>query len=136
MPVFVDTNVWYYAITGGDSAFRSRADALLTSLPRPTINGQVLRELGRILLQKARCDEDTVRQVITDLFQTCLVAPDAESTFILAGQLRRAHTFSYWDSLIVAAALDAGCDTLYSEDMQHGQVVEGRLRLVNPFVGV
>ncbi len=40
------------------------------------------------------------------------------------------------DSLIVAAALDAGCDTLYSEDMQHSQVVEDRLRLVNPFVGV
>ena len=42
---------------------------------------------------------------------------------------------SHWDSLIVAAALAAGCDTLYSEDMQDGQVFEGRLTLKNPFVG-
>ena len=74
--------------------------------------------------------------VLHALYLSCRVLPDAEEAFALASALRTNHRFSYWDSLIVAAALDAGCDTLYSEDMQHGQVVEGRLRLVNPFVGV
>ena len=41
--------------------------------------------------------------------------------------------FSHWDSLIVATALEAGCDTLYSEDMQHGQLIDNRLTVINPF---
>jgi len=48
--------------------------------------------------------------------------------------LRQQHTFSYWDSLIVAAALDAGCDMLFSEDMQHGQTIDGRLTIISPLV--
>jgi len=41
---------------------------------------------------------------------------------------------SYWDALIVATALLSGCDTLYSEDLQHGQVFEGRVTILNPFI--
>lgn len=74
--------------------------------------------------------------VLRAMHRSCRVVPDSEETFALASLLRKKRAFSYWDSLIVAAALDAGCDTLYSEDMQHGQLVEGRLRLVNPFVGL
>ncbi|WP_249028064.1 hypothetical protein [Methylovulum psychrotolerans] len=48
--------------------------------------------------------------------------------------LTRRHQLSHWDSLIVAAALLAGCEILYSQDMQHGQVFDGQLKVVNPFV--
>jgi predicted nucleic acid-binding protein len=44
------------------------------------------------------------------------------------------YSFSWYDSLIVAAALEVGCDTIYSEDMQNGQEIEGRLHIINPFV--
>ncbi len=44
------------------------------------------------------------------------------------------YQLSHWDSLIVAAALRANCDTLYSEDMQHGQLIDGRLTVINPFI--
>jgi len=48
--------------------------------------------------------------------------------------LRRRYSLSYWDSTIVAAALNSGAEVLYSEDMQHGLTVEGRLEIRNPFV--
>ena len=48
--------------------------------------------------------------------------------------VRSAHGFSYWDSLILAAALEAGCSTLYSEDMQHGQIVDESLTILNPLI--
>jgi predicted nucleic acid-binding protein len=51
-----------------------------------------------------------------------------------ASRLRTQHQFSYWDSLIVAAALEAGCSVLYSEDMQDGQVIDGRLSIRNPLI--
>lgn len=43
------------------------------------------------------------------------------------------HGFSHWDSLIIASALEAGCTTLYSEDLQNGQVINGKLKIQNPF---
>ena len=50
-----------------------------------------------------------------------------------ANDLRSKHNFSYWDSLIVASALENACEVLYTEDLQDGHVIEGRLRIVNPF---
>jgi predicted nucleic acid-binding protein len=55
-------------------------------------------------------------------------------TIHTALDIRERYSFPWYDSLIVATALEAGCDTLYSEDMQNGQEIEGRLRIINPFV--
>jgi predicted nucleic acid-binding protein len=51
-----------------------------------------------------------------------------------AFRLRSKYAISFWDSLIVASALDNGCKLLYSEDMQHGQVIEKKLNIMNPFI--
>ena len=66
-------------------------------------------------------------------YQNCEVVTSNVEQFLLASQLRQDGGFSYWDSLIVAAAIDTGCSTLYSEDMQHGRVLLGQLTIVNPF---
>jgi predicted nucleic acid-binding protein len=52
----------------------------------------------------------------------------------LAKQIIWRYDFQLFDSIIVASALEAGCETLYSEDMQHNMMVEGRLKIVNPFL--
>lgn len=135
MPAFVDTNVWVYALTTADQPRQQLAAALLHSLDAPWINGQVLRELGRVLLQKHGIEEAAFRQIVPVMMQSCRMAVDRTATILLASDLRDRYKLAYWDSLIVAAALDAGCDTLYSEDMQHGQVIENRLTVLNPFVG-
>jgi len=57
-----------------------------------------------------------------------------EATIDQAATLAIRHQLSHWDALIVAAAVLAGCETLYSEDLQDGQVFEGRLTVVNPFL--
>mgnify|MGYP001002970320 FL=1 len=74
------------------------------------------------------------QELIPVILSSCRMAQDTTNTLLLASDLRERYKFAYWDSLIVAAALDAGCDTLYTEDMQHKQVIDGRLRLINPFV--
>ncbi|MBF0624434.1 MAG: hypothetical protein HQL82_06460 [Magnetococcales bacterium] len=61
------------------------------------------------------------------------MVPDTLETFLCASRLREAHSFNYWDSLIVAAALEAGCITLATEDLQHGRVIDGVLTILNPF---
>ena len=134
VPAFVDTNVWVYALTTTDKPRQRQAEELLRSLDTPCINGQVLRELGRVLLQKQGIGEAAFRELIPVILSSCRLAQDTTSTLLLASDLRERYKFAYWDSLIVAAAVDAGCNTLYTEDMQHKQVIEGRLTLINPFV--
>jgi predicted nucleic acid-binding protein len=62
------------------------------------------------------------------------VLPLDEATLDLAATLAIRHQLSHWDALIVASALLARCDTLYSEDLQHGQVFDEQLTVVNPFL--
>jgi predicted nucleic acid-binding protein len=61
------------------------------------------------------------------------VIPIDQDQLLLASTLRSSLDLSYWDSLIVVSALSAGCETLYTEDLQHGQVIQERLGIINPF---
>lgn len=133
VPVFVDTNVWVYALTTVDKARQRKAQTILRSFDNHWINGQVLREFGRVMLQKQGINETLFKHLVSVIISACRLMPDTIHTILLASDLRSDYHLSYWDSLIVAAALDAGCDTLYTEDMQHGQIIEGRLTLINPF---
>ena len=135
--VFVDSNIWLYAMAQSDDApgdIRStKAKAFLLSLPRPWVNSQVIREVCCNLRKKSCADEAAIKSYVLAWYQNCEVVTSNVEQFLLASQLRQDGGFSYWDSLIVAAALDAGCTTLYSEDMQHGRVLLGQLTIVNPF---
>lgn len=137
--VFVDSNVWLYALFSRKSEEfdlrHQRATDLLEQLARPAINSQVVREVCSNLIKKADTPELPIRKLVAGWYSDCEIIHSNPTQFLLASQLREKNTFSYWDSLIVAAALEAGCTTLYSEDMQHGQQVQGLLTIVNPFFG-
>ena len=75
-----------------------------------------------------------IRKLIFTLEAMCRVEIISLVTIHTALKVRERYSFSWYDSLIVAAALEAGCDILYSEDMQNSQLIDGRLRIVNPFV--
>lgn len=130
---WVDTNIWFYALNAGDEAKRLAANRLLDSLERPVINSQVIRELCLNLLKKSSYDEAAIQELIRSFYRDCHVVPENANVFLRASELRQHHSFSYWDSLIVGAALEAGCEILYSEDMQHGQIING-LKIVNPLM--
>ena len=140
MPVaeFVDSNIWLYALLTPDArlpdARQQRARQFIDRLQRPVINSQVVREVCVNLLKKSALDEPGLQRWISEWYPACKLHPDSEAQHLLASQLRQSLALSFWDSLIVAAALDAGCTTLYSEDMQHGQRIEGRLSIVNPLL--
>jgi predicted nucleic acid-binding protein len=135
---FVDTNIWLYALTANDGAAIDKRHLLafdfLGQLAYPVLNSQVMRETCSNLIKKSRFPEERIQRLIRAWYQDCEIHPSNAAQHLLASDLRERHSFSYWDSLIVAASLDAGCSTLYSEDMQHGREVEGQLTIINPFV--
>jgi predicted nucleic acid-binding protein len=78
--------------------------------------------------------ETEVIQLIEDLYRRCEVREMTCSAHYQASRLRSLHGFSFWDSLIVSAALASGCHTLLTEDMQHSQWIEERLQILNPLL--
>jgi predicted nucleic acid-binding protein len=135
---FFDTNVLVYAVDRDSPAKRTVAQALVASaLTRQTgvISFQVVQETLQALTRKSRVvasaedAQDFLVKVLTPLWK---VHP---STTIYARALRiqSGQGFSFYDSLIVAAALDSGCKRLLTEDLQHGQRIDG-LHIENPFL--
>jgi predicted nucleic acid-binding protein len=133
--IFVDTNIWLYALVPNvDDPRHVRAAEFVLGLTRPWINSQVIREASSNLLKKTDIAESRLRGIIRDWYRHCEIHHSNAAQHLLASEVRERYSLSYWDSLIVAAALDAGCTVLASEDMQHGLTIDGRLTITNPFV--
>jgi len=129
-PDFLDTNVLVYAFTS-ESDKRRTAEALLGA--RPQISVQGLNELVNVLSRKRALAWPTVEAVAATVAQLCEVRPQSLATHTLARQLAARYRCSWWDSLQLASALEAGATTFWSEDLQHDLLVEQRLRVCNPF---
>ena len=85
------------------------------------------------LLRKAKRSEAEIREIICSFCSQHVVIDVDPDLLLDASELRTRYGFSYWDSVVVAAALSAGATVLVSEDMHDGLVVLERLRIVNPF---
>ena|SRR5208283_2644654 len=130
-PPFFDTNVVLYAFTpSGDKTLT--AERIL--LEGGVVSVQVLNELTSVSRSKFKMNWSEVGLVIQG---TTIMCPDPKAltfeTFLEARRISEQYGFSIWDGLILASALGAGCTTLYTEDLQHGQVVDG-VRIENPFL--
>jgi predicted nucleic acid-binding protein len=126
---FFDTNVLLYLLSD-DAAKADRAERLL--LGRGIISVQVLNEFAAAALGKFAMALLEVRVVLAVIRAACSVRQLDVETHELGLEIAERYRFSVYDSMIVAAALRAGCTTLYSEDFQHGQKIN-RLTVVNPF---
>ena len=129
---FLDTNVVVYLYSGDEPEKRASALALI-ECNDSVVSTQVLSELANTLSRKFRLSFDIVAQAVTEVRDACTVVPVMPDTIMQALALAQKYRYSYYDSLILAAALSAGCDTLATEDMQHGQVIEAMLAIRNPF---
>ena len=127
---FVDSNVLLY-LTDNKSPKNIRAKELIAS--RPTISVQVVFECLNVCLRKLKLPKEMSIAFAKYLFKTCHITGEENETGIFALELFSRYSLQVYDSKIVAAAFDAGCKTLYSEDMQDGLVIENALTIVNPF---
>ena len=95
---------------------------------------QVLNELYSVLTRKKFKTKEEAEIIIKDLIDSYKIYCVDEQCIKRAIALNIQYRFSYWDSLIIAAALEVGCTTLYSEDLQHNQLIEDTLTILNPFL--
>jgi predicted nucleic acid-binding protein len=132
---FLDTNVLVYSDDPRNPAKQAKALNLIKDHLRMrtgVVSLQVLQEYFVTATGKLRLDPGLAKQRV-EVFASFHVAEPAVGDILAAIDLHRLHGFSYWDALVLRMAGQSGCRVLLTEDMQHGQVIDG-VRIVNPFL--
>lgn len=137
MRVFFDTNILVYLFDADAADKKNLARASFEAAATAgqlVLSTQVLQEFYVAVTRKLAVplDAETAEVVVRNLSALPLIGIDAEKILAAIGRSRRMQ-FSFWDALIIEAALAAGADRLLTEDLQHGQVIDG-LRVENPFL--
>jgi predicted nucleic acid-binding protein len=127
---FFDTNVLVY-IASGDLVKADRAEAIIGD--GGVISVQVLNELTNVARRKMRMAWPDTRAFLSMLRGLLIVQPITIETHETGLALAERYNLSTYDAMIAASALQAGCDTIWSEDMQHGIELIESLRIINPF---
>lgn len=127
---FFDTNVLVY-LASADAAKADQAEAAVAA--GGAISVQVLNELANVARRKMRMSWPETHALLGMLRGLLTVHPLTLQIHELALALAERYGWSTYDAMIVASALDAGCDRLWSEDMQHGMTLDEGVRIVSPF---
>jgi len=132
--IFIDTNVLIYSFSEDEPQKQKVAVELIDSVATDAIiSSQVINELANVFLKKFKLSTEQVEDALLELDSLLRIVSFDISTQIKALRLKQRYNLQYFDSLIVATALENRCNILYSEDMQNGLIVDERLKIVNPF---
>jgi predicted nucleic acid-binding protein len=133
--IFVDTNLWIYFFPQNPVAKGERIAEIITDRPSLVIiSTQVLGELYNVLTRKNIYSRSDAQAIVIGLTSTFPIIAIDTPKVIQALAINNRYGYSYWDSLIIATALASDCSILYSEDMQHDQLIENKLRIINPLL--
>lgn len=130
---FADSNIVLY-LASADVRKSQVSDGLLRADATCIVSVQVLNEITNVLRRKYRFSWDETRIFLDMIRSACEVVNFSIEDHMLGLDLAERYGFSIYDSMIVASALQSGCDILYSEDMQHRQSIDGVLTIVNPYL--
>ena len=131
--IFFDTNVILYSYSHINDNKNIVAKELIRNY-YGVISTQVLQEMCNVLIKKFRLDEHSIFKTLTELNKNFKVEINRSQTINSALQIHFKYDFSYYDSLIIASALQNECSILYSEDLHHNQKIEKTLTIINPFI--
>ena len=133
---FVDTNIWLYAFISGSDAGKSNVARQLLQENEGSllVSSQVINEVCVNLLKKVHIPEAEIRELIRSFYRRYPVVFVDQSVQIGASELRGRFSLSFWDSLILAAAIHGGATIVYSEDLQADLEVNEHLTVRNPFM--
>jgi predicted nucleic acid-binding protein len=129
--VFIDTNILLYLLSANNEK-ADRAEIIVQS--GGLISVQVLNEIANVALRKLAMSWIEINEVLALIRSVCPTAPLTIETHDKGRLVAERYRLSVYDAMIVAAALLGGCETLYSEDMHNGLLIDHQLRICNPFI--
>jgi predicted nucleic acid-binding protein len=133
--IFLDTNLWVYFFSKNPLEKSEKVQKIIESHPENLlISTQVLGELYNVLTRKKLASKPEVEAIVLKLITSFIILDIDTAKVIQALEISSLYGYTYWDSLILATALLSNCTILYSEDMQHNQLIKNKVRIVNPFI--
>lgn len=130
MRAFLDTNVLLYLLSGDDAKANCAEQVVAGG---GIISVQVLNEFTSVATRKLVMSIDEVMEVLSIVRRACKVVSLTAESHDVACTLVRKYGYHIYDASILATALLSGCDLIYSEDMQEGQLINGKMAIHNPF---
>lgn len=128
---FIDTNVLIYAVAQNDPR-NDLAEELLAK--GCAVSVQVLNEFVSVARRKLKMSWKEVDDTLSAIRALCSpVLPITIDTHDVALHIAQTYGYEIYDALVLAAALEGGCTTLFSEDLHHGHIIDGKLTIRNPF---
>lgn len=133
-PSFFDANVWLYAIIDSQDPQKAAvAKQLIGNTTNISVSMQTINEVCVNIIKNKFLSEEALRELIDSFYIHYQVIDISRGIIRKGSELRERYTLSYWDSLVIAAALAHGCYQLFSEDMQDGLQIDNQLSIINPF---
>lgn len=132
--VFLDTNIIIYSYSSTEPEKQAIACKLIAE-EKTYISTQVLTELCNTITKKLKQSYSVAADAIHECIENNSVFVNTPQTIENATKIAERYGFSFYDSLIISAAINAGCNLLYSEDLHHNQMIEKKLKIINPFIG-
>ena len=132
--VFLDRNIVIYSYSEDEPEKQEIANDILEQYNNQIIiSNQVINELSNTLFRKFKLNADEVRETVLELNDNFPIVNFNLQTQLKGIELKGKYKLQFYDSMILATALENGCNIVFSEDMQHNQVIENRLTIINPF---
>ncbi len=130
--IFVDTNLLLYFISD-DKKKKLQAKDVLFSHNNVYVSSQVISEFVSVCFSKKLLRAEEITSLTEHFLEAFSFAPVEEATIKKALQIKKKTHYSFWDSLIIASARENDCSLLYTEDLQDGQIIDGKLTIIDPF---
>jgi predicted nucleic acid-binding protein len=132
--ILLDTNIWVYLWVQSSQKKSAKAQKLVNdNFESIIVRTQILGELYNVLTKKKLKPKDEAKQIILEMVKFFTIVEIDALKVMAALDINLNYGYTYWDSLVIATALQHDCDSLYSEDMQANQLIEQKTRIINPF---
>ncbi|RPI73973.1 MAG: PIN domain-containing protein [Desulfobacteraceae bacterium] len=131
---FIDTNIWLYSFIQSQNRKKTEIAGTIIKECEIVISTQIINEMCVNLIKKVDFSEEKIQNLIETLYEKYTVFDLSRDILQKASKIRTNQSFSFWDSIVAASALDCDADYLISEDMQDGFNLENKLTIINPFI--
>lgn len=130
--VFLDSNIFLYIYSNTEP---SKRDICINAINENNCctSTQALNELSNVCIKKWNIDRSSIENAIDEICSACEIKLIDEKTTKMGLYLNEKYKYSYYDCLMLAAAIESGCKKIFTEDMQSGQIIENSLTIVNIF---
>lgn len=133
--IIIDTNIWIYIYSKKPTEkYKKGIELVKANSNNIILSNQILGELYHVLNRKRLTVNSISQQIIEELVDTFIILENTTLQVLNAIKLNNVYNYSYWDSLIIATAIDNNCSILYTEDMHHKQLIDNKLTIINPFI--